>query len=81
MVQVLLKGCTPVLDHHRITFVKLLQSRAHLPLKTAKECMERCILGEPVAVETPTLAVAEALAAEATRLGATAEVLGVHEPQ
>jgi hypothetical protein len=79
MIQVLLTGYTPEFDLHRITFVKLLQREASLPLATAKEYMERCVMGECVAVAMPSLNIAELFVRRARELGAIAEISGVQQ--
>lgn len=80
MAEVLISGLTLALDRNRITFVKLLQRQACMSLPAAKESMERCVMGEAVVIAVQSLSAAEELAAEASRLGAIAEVRTVEQP-
>ena len=72
MQRVLLKGWKPGL--RKVALTTLLQRRAGLSLGTAKALMDRCLAGEEVTVELPTLADAEAFARQASALGAVVEL-------
>jgi hypothetical protein len=68
MPQVLILGWGSGLKS--VSLVKLLQEHSNYSLKMAKEIVDHCLEGEPVAVEMATLMEAERLAREASSLGA-----------
>lgn len=58
----------------KVSFTKLIQQRAGLGLPQAKRLTDRILAGEPVAIDVGTPEAAEALLAEARRLGAVAAI-------
>lgn len=58
----------------KVSLTKLLQEQANLSLKTAKERVDCLLAGEKVAIEMPTLAAANTLVGEASKLGVAADV-------
>jgi len=60
----------------KVSLTKLLQAKANLSLKIAKELVDRFLDGEKVAIEMSSPGAAKMLVAEASKLGAVAEVDG-----
>ena len=74
MPKIILQRWRPGLP--KISLTKLLQERAGLSLTSAKDHVDRFLVGEEVAVSVPTADEAQSLAAAVRQLGVDCEIDG-----
>ena len=72
MMTILFKGCTE--DVKKISFTRLLQGRANIRLKEAKNILDRILDNEVVELHVLDHNIADEIVSEATKLGFICEV-------